>query len=220
MTIVESTSTFQQGLKLIRAMPKILAIAMLAAVLTPMSAAQMRGRSGVAIGGNGFRHFRSGGFGYPFFYGDYGSDPAAPSPAPPLMVEKRVFAPERPAEPLLIEWEGDRFVRYGGAQGTGAQSPDYAEVAAVSPPAKLAAQPEVGREIPPAVLIYRDGHREEVSDYVITRGVLYARGDGYTQASRNIQLSALDLGTTFRTNQNNGVKFVLPERPDDVVTRP
>jgi hypothetical protein len=201
-------------------MPKILVIAMLAAVLAPMSWAQIRGRSGVVIGGNAFRHFRGGGFGYPGFYSDYGEGSLDAPPAPPNFVEKRIFEPERPAEPLLIEWQGDRFVRYGGAQGAGAQSPDYAEVAAVSPPAKVAAQPEASREIPPAVLIYRDGHREEVSDYVITRGVLYARGDGYTRASRNIQLSALDLSATLKANQESSVKFALPAGPNEVMTRP
>jgi len=123
--------------------------------------------------------------------------------------------PERPTEPLLIEWNGDRFVRYGETQSA-AKSPDYVEAASGKnlPPQALS------HDLPPATLVFRDGHREQVNDYVITRGVLYARGNGYTQNSRNIQLSALDLGTTFRANQDNGVKFVLPERPNDVVTRP
>jgi hypothetical protein len=200
-------------------MPKIRIsiIALLAVALSPMAAAQMRGRGGVAIGGTGFRHFRSGGFGYPFFYSDYGpeSPPAAPAP---VVIEKRAFQPDPKPQPILIEWQGDRFVRYGGAQ-PGAQSPDYGQVASLSPPAKVG-QSEVAHELPPATLIYRDGHREQVNDYVITRGVLYARSDGYTQSSRDIQLSTLDLSATFRANQDSGVKFVLPERPNDVVTRP
>jgi len=139
--------------------------------------------------------------------------------APPAVIEKRVFQPERPTEPLLIEWQGDRFVRYGGAQGAVAQSPDYAEVASVTKGGTSFAN---SRELPPAVLVYRDGHREEVSDYVITRGVLYPRKD-YSQdgsSTRNVQLSALDLPATFRANQDSGVRFVLPERLNDVVTRP
>ena len=70
--------------------------------------------------------------------------------------------------------------------------------------------------------MYRDGHREQVSDYVITGGVLYARSD-YSQGGpsmRNIQLSTLDLSATLRANQDSGVRFVLPERSNDVVTRP
>jgi hypothetical protein len=38
---------------------------------------------------------------------------------------------------------------------------------------------------PPAVLIFRDGHREEVRDYTIADGFLYARGDYYTDGYWN-----------------------------------
>jgi hypothetical protein len=199
-------------------MPRTLIIALLALALAPLSSAQMRGGVHVGAAGTGFRHVRSGGFAYPFFYSDYGPESEPPPPAPPLVIEKKVMQSDRPTEPLLIEWQGDHFVRYGGAAASA--SPDYVEVASISPPAKAAALSEARHELPPAILVYRDGHREEVSDYVITRGVLYARGDGYSQASRNIQLSALDLRTTFRANQDQGVKFVLPERSNDVVTRP
>lgn len=213
---VESTSTFRRELKLTRNMPRILIIALLAGLLSPMSAAQMRGRAGISVGNAGFRHFRSGGYGYPFFYGDYG-DYAGEPPAAPVVVEKRIIQPERPTEPLLIEWQGDRFVRYGGARSTGAQSPDYAEVAS----ARVSGS-AISRDLPPAVLVYRDGHREQVCDYVITGGVLYARS-AYSQGGpsmRNIQLSTLDLSATLRANQDSGVRFVLPERSNDVVTRP
>ena len=202
-------------------MPKILIIAWLAAVLAPMSAAQLRGRPGVAAGGGGFRHFRSGGFGSPYFYADYGAEPMELTP-PPVVVEKRAFEPERPVEPVLIEWNGDRFVRYGEAQKAEAQSPDYVEAASVNPAIKRGASSENTRELPPAVLIYRDGHREEVRDYVITRGVLYARSDYWQPGSgmRSIQLSALDLSATLKANEDSGVKFVLPAGPNEVVTRP
>jgi hypothetical protein len=194
-------------------MPRLLIIALLAAALSPMSVAQMRGRPAMAGGGTGFRHLRRGGFGYPLFFSDYGEESTALPAAPPVVVERKVIQPERPTEPLLIEWHGDRFVRYGEAQK--AEGPDYAEVAPSGTTSSA-----ISRELPPAVLVYRDGHREQVSDYVITRGVLYARGDGYSQPSRNIQLSTLDLGTTFRANQDSGVKFVLPAGPNEVVTRP
>jgi hypothetical protein len=203
-------------------MPRILIVALLAAVLSPMSVAQMRGRPGIAAGGPQFRHFRSNGFGYPLFYADYGAESAALSPAPPVVVEKRVFQPEPKPEPILIEWHGDRFVRYGGAQ-TGARSPDYAEAASATTPAvKVGARSEISHEVPPAILIYRDGHREEVRDYVITRGVLYARSDYSQDGSwmRNIQLAALDLGATLKANQDRGTRFVLPAGPNEVVTRP
>ena len=215
MTIVELTSIFLQVLKRTRNMPRIFVIALLLAVLSPMSPAQMRGGTGRAAGGARFGHFRGGGSGYPFFYGDYGSDLAPEPQAPPVVVQRKVVQPERLTEPLLIEWQGDRFVRYGATQK--AEPPDYAEVAS----ARVSGA-AISRELPPAVLVYRDGHREEVSDYVITRGVLYARNNYARDGSstRNVQLSALDLSATFKANQDSGVRFVLPERPNDVVTRP
>lgn len=202
-------------------MPRTLIIALLAAAFSPMSVAQMRGRPGIAAGGAGLRHFRGGGFAYPLFFADYGAESTAPPPAPPVVIEKRVFQPEPKPQPILIEWHGDRFVRYGGAQA-GGQSPDFAQATSVLPAAKLGTRSEVSHELPPAVLVYRDGHREEVSDYVITRGVLYARGDYSRDGSwmRNIQLSALDLSATIRANQDSGAKFMLPAGPNEVVTRP
>ena len=214
--IAESTSIFQRARKPTRDMQRILIIVLAASVLSPMSVAQMRGGTHVGSGGARFEHFRRGGFGYPYFYSDFGDGSAEVTLPPPNFVEKRIVEPERPTEPLLIEWHGDHFVRYGAAQ-TAVQSSDYAEVASAAPAMKPGAS---SHAIPPAVLIYRDGHREEVSDYVITRGVLYARGDGYSQASRNIQISALNLSATFKANQDSGVRFVLPERLNDVVTRP
>jgi hypothetical protein len=214
--IAESTSTFPQAVKPTRDMQRILIITLLTAVLLPMSVAQVRGGMARAAGGGRLGHFRRGGFGYPYFYSDFGDGSAEVALPPPNFVDKRIVEPERLAQPLLIEWHGDHFVRYGGAQAA-VQSSDYAEVASGAPLIKPGAS---SHAIPPAVLIYRDGHREEVSDYVITRGVLYARGDGYSQASRSIQLSALDLSATFKANQDSGARFVLPETLNDVVTRP
>jgi hypothetical protein len=198
-------------------MPRTLIIALLASVLSPISSAQVRGGIHTPVGGTGFRHFRSRGFGYPFFYSDYGAEAPFAAPAP-VVIEKRAFQPEPIAQPLLIEWQGDRFVRYGGAQ-PGAQSPDYAEAASTT---KAATSSETPREIPPATLIYRDGHREKVRNYVITRGILYAHND-YPQGGpslRNIQLSTLNLSATLKANHDSGVKFVLPAGPYEVVTRP
>ncbi len=198
-------------------MSRILIIALLASVLSPMSSAQMRGGAHLGTGGARLGHFhRSSGFGYPFFYSDYGPESSETPPPPPNFVEKRVFEPERPTEPLLIEWNGDRFVRYTSSQIGSDRPLDYAEAS----PSQTMPAPATRRDLPPATLVFRDGHREQTSDYVITGGVLYARGDGYTQSSRNIQLSALDLSATLKANQDGSVKFVLPAGPNEVVTRP
>jgi len=78
------------------------------------------------------------------------------------------------------------------------------------------------RDLPPAVLVFRDGHSEEVRDYTIADGFLYARGDFYIDGywNKKIDLSTLDLSQTLQTNSTRNVKFVLPASPNEVITRP
>jgi len=92
-------------------------------------------------------------------------------------------------------------------------APSPAPVTAAAPPA---------RNLPPAVLIFRDGHSEEVHDYTIANGVLYARGDFYTDGywNKKIDLSALNLTATMQTNSTHNLKFVIPSSPNEVITRP
>lgn len=75
------------------------------------------------------------------------------------------------------------------------------------------------RELAPTVLVYRDGRREEVREYSIADGVLYARGDYYADGywNKKIELAVLDLPQTVKANQERGVKFVLPDSPNNVV---
>jgi hypothetical protein len=74
-------------------------------------------------------------------------------------------------------------------------------------------------ELATTVLVYRDGHREQVGEYSIADGVLYARGDYYAVGywNKKIELAALDLPQTVKANQERGVKFVLPDSPNNVV---
>jgi hypothetical protein len=85
---------------------------------------------------------------------------------------------------------------------------------------KGAVQPP--RELPPAILVFHDGRREEVSDYTIMSGTIYSKADYWTTGSwsRKIQIADLDVPATLRLNQERGVKFVLPSSPNEVVVRP
>jgi hypothetical protein len=128
--------------------------------------------------------------------------------------------PETKSEPLMIELQGNRYVRFGGRQQSperGTTAPlDYAEAGQFS--TQRPAQPE----LPPTVLIFRDGHREQVPEYAIVGGTLYASGDYWQSGhwTKNIQLSTLNIPETVRANHDNGVKFLLPSAPNEVVTRP
>jgi hypothetical protein len=138
-----------------------------------------------------------------------------------------------PAQPLMIELQGDRYVqvsgpatdgavmlepeRLGQSQVQGSQSLERRPLGAA-----VALPPADAKELARAVLLFRDGHREEVSEYVIADGILYARADYYTDGSwnRKIALAALNLPETVETNRSRGIRFQLPTAPNEVIVRP
>jgi len=175
---------------------------------------------------------------YLSFYSDYGYD-SQEAVQPQIVVMPGATAtppaePPPPLESLMIEWQGDHFVRTTMSQkASGGQStPDYSEktssqesqsqstARAFVPGRRSAAEPP--RELPPAVLVFRDGHKEEVSDYTIMSGTIYSKADYWTSGSwtKKIQIADLDVPATLRINQERGVKFMLPASPNEVVMRP
>ena len=225
----------------IKVMPKRLIIALLFAAFVPALPAQRGsfggGFHGSHIGG-GFAGNREGRFGRggaywgdPYFYADFPYQSLAyQAPAPPVViVQPSIVAPAEPEhqpESVMIEWQGDRYVRSRGQHESSAAQ-DYSESPSDASVGRSAAQSQRALqssavELPPAVLVYRDGHRENVADYVIARGNLYTRGnywrDGYW--TKNIQLATIDIPATMKANEQSGVKFVLPSSPNEVVTRP
>jgi hypothetical protein len=135
------------------------------------------------------------------------------------------------AESAERSGQPDYFREMSGASGAqrGRQSQ-----AGVGKPNVLGSKPRISRglnaknvspagvlphELAPTVLVYRDGRREEVREYSIANGVLYARGDYYADGywNKKIELAALDLPQTVKANQERGVKFVLPDSPNNVV---
>jgi hypothetical protein len=158
------------------------------------------------------------------WFADYEPVTVPPQVLPVIVVQTQPAAeppPEeiKPAVPLLIEWQGDRYVRFSGTDMRGAEAKaDYVEAASVT----VHASRRQPRELPPAALVFRDGHREEVRDYAIVRNVIYARGnywsDGYW--TRAIPISDLNLPATVRANDERGIRFTMPAGPNEVVTRP
>jgi hypothetical protein len=245
-----------------RLSPALAVVMILASIGAPVCLGQMRG-SGLGVG-----HFstgRAGGFGrysfghrgfayprgyyldgFPYFYDDYPYAQSVPEAGSQVIVLQQPAAEvDAPAQarvsPLLIELEGDRYVRYGGVSSASERQPvgtrpkaqlDSAKTSSthstnaarstISQPSAEPAEPSP-TQLAPTVLIFRDGHREEVPDYAIVGRVLYAHGvddgePGY--GVKNIQLSALDIPATMKANRENGISFMLPSGPNEVVTRP
>jgi hypothetical protein len=222
-------------------MRRLLFIALLAA-LAPYGDAQRfvsagpRFASGFSRGG----FSRSSFYPLPLFdplYSEYLSGTGYPvASQPPVIFLQAQPAPDRspsPVQPLTIELQGDRYVRVSGpeASETAALDRAAAEPATAEPAAtaRVRSQPQSGStipavpaQLPPAVLVFRDGHHEEISDYTIADGILYTRADYYTTGSwtRKIELSSLNLPETIQTNQSRGARFQLPSAPNEVIVRP
>jgi hypothetical protein len=214
-------------------------VALLIALCVPAAMAQSRGGGhgggfGPGFGGAG----RHPGFGRAFYYGDpylftdYPTDSVGSLPQPQIVFVQPAPSmpaqPEAKVEPLLIELQGDHYVRIGEAstqhENAAPRDDSSAATPQVSPLAAKVQAPARARTTPllPATLIYRDGHSEQVRDYAIFGGIIYARGDYWQNGywTKPIQLSALNIPATLQTNLEQGVKFVLPSGPNEVVTRP
>jgi hypothetical protein len=74
--------------------------------------------------------------------------------------------------------------------------------------AKAEEKPE--EQEPATVLVFKDGHHQEVGSYAITGDVLYDLGRG---RARKILLADLDLAATTKLNDQLGNDFRLPSRP-------
>jgi hypothetical protein len=183
---------------------------------------------------------------FPFFGDSFNPDdiystgyPVASQPPPFLMEAVRQMAGSGPAamgqamsaptthqpsstDPLMIELQNGRYVRINNAAINGDAeplnlTPNYPQSTSGHTPVTIAAS----QSLPSAVLIFRDGHSEEVRDYTIADGILYARGDYYTDGywSKKIDLASLNVPQTLQANNERNVKFILPSSPNEVITR-
>lgn len=202
------------------------------------------GRTGLAVSGrHGGRtglarlhrsHHSSTGSGYvPYFYDDYDSEPEtiepppqtvglAAQPAPAVAVSKPGF---------VLELQGDHWVRltnYSELQTVEQPSKPSPETASKPPSPAPAANPprtqavEPSTQLPPAVLVFRDGHKEEIRKYTIVGTTVYTSSDYWNSGSwtRKIQIADLDVPETLKLNQERGAKFTLPSGPNEVMMRP
>ncbi len=213
------------------------------------SAAAPAGRVGTAVSrsggrGTGFRPLRRrprslAGLAYsPYLYSDYYDnedyEPGIEAPPPPIFPEPIAQSASpapapKPPESLVIELQGDHWVRitpYGPPQivGQSNQPEQVSNPSPAIPPATRrrtqAAKPP--SELPPAVLVFRDGHQEEIGKYMIAGATIYVNTDYWSSGSwtRKVQVVELDVPATLKLNQERGANFRLPSGPEEVMVRP
>lgn len=215
-------------------MTRALAVALLL-IIPASAAAQRMGAAHFRAGSSTFSaHFGHTGHSrqsyYPLglfdpLYADYLSNGYPVASQPPVIIMQAPPAaaaadpPPAPAQPLMIELQGDRYVQISGDQPSHAQMIDRVPD---SQPARFVAPAHEQQAASPAVLVFRDGHRQEVSAYTIADGVLYAAADYATTGAWNqkIELASLNVPETIATNSSRGLRFQLPSAPNEVIVSP
>jgi hypothetical protein len=172
------------------------------------------------------RSFAGSGFG-PYFYPDYDSEPGTVELPPQIVAaDSPPASVPSPPEALVLELQGDHWMRitnHGQSQNGGQSSPELEPVSnpPSSAPRRIPAA-EARSTLPTAVLVFRDGHEEEIGKYVIIGATICASANYWSSGSwtRKVQIAELDVPATLKLNQERGAKFVLPSGPNEVVVRP
>jgi hypothetical protein len=199
----------------------------LIALLASSAGAQIRaagcapaGRFGRPAGhvaiSHGHRPFNRGygSYGIPYFYSDYyePNDVQYEPPAPNPPAAPQVKAEPVP-DPVLLELHGNQWVRV-----TNFGESSERALAAGTP----TTQQTSVKGLPPAILVYRDGHTEEVSSYSIIGEAIYTKANYWNTGTwtRTIPIADLDIPATLRQNSERGITFQLPSSPNEVMIRP
>ena len=160
-------------------------------------------------------HSGYGYYGTPYFYSDYYEPPEfeyQPPETSPPPVQVQVKTEPLP-DPVLLELHGTRWVKVTNF----GEASDRALAGATS----ADTQAKV-KALPPAVLVYRDGHSEELSSYSIIGGSIHTKSNYWKTGiwTRTIPVADLDIPATLQENEKRGVNFELPSGPDEVMLRP
>jgi hypothetical protein len=115
-------------------------------------------------------------------------------------------------QPIVLERHGDQWI----SVTNGSPSPGPSRSAEPEPALRAA------RPLPPAVLVFRDGHEEEFTSYTIIGGTLYAKTNYWDSGTwtRVIQIANLDVPATLKLNAERGSNFRLPSGPQEIMIRP
>lgn len=178
------------------------------------------GRSGFAVSRNSLDRFHGRGFarsgyfygGAPYYdwgYPDYeyasyeNATPPPPAPEPVRQLNQQPLP-----SPALLELQGNQWVKVN----------NFTMPASAGGPTDT----QAAKEMPPTVIVFRDGRTEELTNYTIIDGAIHTKADYWSSGAwtRSIQIADLDVPATLKQNQERGVKFELPSGPNEVMIRP
>ncbi len=108
---------------------------------------------------------------------------------------------QQPTASVLPPGDGYRPEYTGSAEPPAEYAPQPA--AEEQPPASIAREPAL-------TLIFSDGHREDIHNYVLTSDAVIVLDEAASGRQRRIPLSSLDLGATQQTAQQEGLDFTPP----------
>ncbi len=175
---------------------------------------------------------------YPYYYPDYYSDyysgqaPVEQQPTHVVVVQNSQPRAETPPPPppdsLVLELQGNHWVRLTSSGQTQVSAPQPAQEASAKASVLRTITPresaalKASRELPPAVLVFRDGHKEEITRYSIVGGTIYTNTDYWINGSwtKKVPIAELNVPATLELNQQRGAKFSLPSSPGEIVVRP
>ncbi len=177
------------------------------------------GHSNLRVGIGNFEHRRHHHFatGYVPYYIPYYVDSSAyyaqpqpdaaaePDPPAPTVFEHRPTSAYGPADRYGEHYLDSREQRPRDRQPAPDDNAASAQPAAPSPE-------------DPTVLVFRDGHRAEVTNYAIVGDTLYNLS-GSPHVPRKVQIADLDLEATIRANDERGMDFAIPQKPASDSTR-
>lgn len=130
------------------------------------------------------------------------------------------LSPPVPSQPpLMIELRGGQYVRISSAADQSSAGAANSILVASNSSSPLLAPATTSL---PTVFVFRDGHREESSDYSIYGGIIYTRAEYWTDGAwtKQIPIASLNVTESRKINEERGVKFALPGAPNEVITRP
>lgn len=157
--------------------------------------------------GFGFHHRRHrGGFINPFFGGAY----YVPYAYPAYVMDPGIddsMEQDYSGGPTIFDRSGPR--EYPRESAGRVPERDYRDdlKSRPEPEPAPAATPQPVAEQPQTVLVFKDGHQVEVTNYAIVGLTLYDLSQGRTH---KVALAELDLPATMKQNDERGVDFQLP----------